>query len=337
MNVQGKTVVLTGTFQQKRKVLEERLVALGAKLGGSVTRKTDLLIAGADAGSKRSAAQALGVRTEDEAYLLRLLACEDPDVGASATPAPAASPAADPADHFTRLLALVQELAAHKQVALSRWVTLPGASDAAIAAAEATLGAPLAPAIAAFYRKANGVCLVWFDRKGEYYSTAKAKKHARFPTGVYDLQMQEPFDGGLFLPPLEQVLGSRPYLSYPGGDERMAVRVYGEATTYGALYARARPFDLPGDFHHGTFLLERGNGDPPVVVVDDHSCITDSYVTTFADYLECALASFAHVQRRMGHYGAGCRQEARRRAPKGDGAAYFRAHAVPLADLLNHG
>jgi hypothetical protein len=329
VDVRGKTIVLTGTFQEKRKVLEQRLAALGARISGSVTKKTDLLIAGEDAGSKRSDAQALGVRTEDEAYLLQLLA----GGGAAADAAPAAAVPA-PEGLYERLVAMVQVLAAHKQVAISRWVQRPGADDKAVRLAEATLGAKLHPAIEGFYRRANGVCLVWFDRKGEYFSPEKAKKQAKFPTSVYELQMQEPFDGGLFLPPLERVLGPAPYLTYPGDDDDSKLRVYGESTTYRALYGRARPFDLPGDFHHGTFLLEPGNGDPPVVVVDDHCCITDSYVTTFESYLECALSSFAHVQHRMRRYGAGSRRAERQPPPRGDGPAYFRAHPVALEGLL---
>src|SRR5262245_14749771 len=111
MDVRGKTIVLTGTFQEKRKVLEGKLEALGAKIGGSRSKKTDLLIAGDDAGSKRSAAQALGVRTEDEAFLTRLLAGESTD-----EPAPKASVSARPPGQYERLVAMVQTLAAHKQV-----------------------------------------------------------------------------------------------------------------------------------------------------------------------------------------------------------------------------
>ena len=71
----GKTVVLTGTLQKlTREEAAERLEALGAKVSGSVSKKTDLVIAGEKAGSKLAKAQQLGVQViEDEDELLRLL------------------------------------------------------------------------------------------------------------------------------------------------------------------------------------------------------------------------------------------------------------------------
>lgn len=64
-----KTVVLTGTLQSMgRDEAKEKLLAMGAKVSGSVSKKTDFVIAGADAGSKLAKAEELGVRvmTEDE-------------------------------------------------------------------------------------------------------------------------------------------------------------------------------------------------------------------------------------------------------------------------------
>ena len=71
----GQTLVLTGTFSQmKRNDAKAALEALGAKVSGSVSKKTDLVIAGEAAGSKLTKAQELGVETTDEAGLLALLA-----------------------------------------------------------------------------------------------------------------------------------------------------------------------------------------------------------------------------------------------------------------------
>ncbi len=65
----GKTIVVTGTLSRyKRQDIEALIKSLGGKPGESVSKKTDLVVAGADAGSKLAKAQSLGVRvvSEDE-------------------------------------------------------------------------------------------------------------------------------------------------------------------------------------------------------------------------------------------------------------------------------
>ena len=62
----GKTVVLTGTMSVSRGVVKEMLEKLGAKVSGSVSKKTDFLIYGEDAGSKYDKAMKLGVTTLTE-------------------------------------------------------------------------------------------------------------------------------------------------------------------------------------------------------------------------------------------------------------------------------
>lgn len=70
----GKTIVITGTLESyERKELTERLQALGAKVTGSVSKNTDLVIVGEKAGSKLAKAKQLGVETWDEAKLLKAL------------------------------------------------------------------------------------------------------------------------------------------------------------------------------------------------------------------------------------------------------------------------
>ena len=73
--VAGKTFVLTGTFPtMTRDEAKDLLEKAGAKVAGSVSKKTDYVVAGSDAGSKLTKAEELGVPVIDEASMLLLLA-----------------------------------------------------------------------------------------------------------------------------------------------------------------------------------------------------------------------------------------------------------------------
>ncbi|MCU7843158.1 MAG: NAD-dependent DNA ligase LigA [Candidatus Thiodiazotropha sp. (ex Monitilora ramsayi)] len=71
--LEGKTIVITGTLSRPRDEIKSDLEALGAKITGSVSKKTDYLIAGEAAGSKLAKAEKLGVPVLDESGLQALL------------------------------------------------------------------------------------------------------------------------------------------------------------------------------------------------------------------------------------------------------------------------
>jgi DNA ligase (NAD+) len=76
----GKTLVVTGSLEGfDRQGAEDAVRAAGGKAAGSVSRKTDYLVAGENAGSKLAKAQELGVPVLDEEGFVRLLAGEEPD------------------------------------------------------------------------------------------------------------------------------------------------------------------------------------------------------------------------------------------------------------------
>lgn len=80
MPLAGKTVVLTGTLPKRaRHEAEEIIKSLGGKTSGSVSKKTDFVLAGAEAGSKLEKAIALGVPVVDEAWLERLVDTDSSD------------------------------------------------------------------------------------------------------------------------------------------------------------------------------------------------------------------------------------------------------------------
>ncbi|WP_432799254.1 NAD-dependent DNA ligase LigA [Poriferisphaera sp. WC338] len=77
----GKTVVITGTFESfGRKELTDKVKALGAKVSSSVSKKTDLVLAGDSAGSKLDKATSLGVAIWDETTILANLNGEEPPI-----------------------------------------------------------------------------------------------------------------------------------------------------------------------------------------------------------------------------------------------------------------
>ena len=78
--LEGLTFVLTGTFPTlSREEAKEKIEAAGGKVSGSVSKKTNYVVAGEEAGSKLSKAQELSVPIIDEAGLLKLMESAPPN------------------------------------------------------------------------------------------------------------------------------------------------------------------------------------------------------------------------------------------------------------------
>jgi DNA ligase (NAD+) len=71
-NFAGKTFVITGTLSEPREDIKERIIAWGGKVSGSVSQKTDYVVAGENAGSKLEDARRLGIKVLDERQLAEL-------------------------------------------------------------------------------------------------------------------------------------------------------------------------------------------------------------------------------------------------------------------------
>jgi DNA ligase (NAD+) len=78
VDLSGKTFVITGTLTAPRDAIKDLLLSYGAKVAGSVSRKTDYLVAGEDPGSKLTKALELGVKVLDEDGLAALLHWDRP-------------------------------------------------------------------------------------------------------------------------------------------------------------------------------------------------------------------------------------------------------------------
>jgi DNA ligase (NAD+) len=107
----GMTIVVTGTLvKYKRADIEQKIAELGGKAGSGVSKNTDLLIVGTDAGSKLDKARSLGVKTISEDEFEQMVVKREKEMAASApppapvassagaSPSPAPAPAVAPAD-----------------------------------------------------------------------------------------------------------------------------------------------------------------------------------------------------------------------------------------------
>jgi hypothetical protein len=305
IDVSGKTVVLTGTFVGvTRAVAEAGLIARGAKVSGAVSKKTDVVFAGQDAGSKLEKARALGVVVAGESELLAIL------TGA----APASSVAPHPFHAaFDRL---VDALRAHPRVHVALLHRGPPRPlDSITAPFVARFGIAPGDDVRSFYTTRDGCALMWLDREDPDFDPVRHRPNDA--PGSYRAVEERMTDTThvIAMPPLDHVLGP------DGMDYACENVVIGAARE---RYDRSFiAFDFPGDYYTPAFVVERGR--IAVQVGDDHGVFDDGRPTVPLDvYLDGVIATKGSIPWRNDLFGLG--MQPRR--------SFDPAHPPSIDDLL---
>ena len=268
----GKTVVVTGKFVKlSRKEIEAILVASGCTMTGSVSKKTDLLIVGEDAGSKLGAATSLGIQILNEEEFMALLGekLEGPLVLEGPL-----------GDWLARFKKVTDELMKHNGVQVLNLSVNPGVTDAEIAMVEAVIGEKLAPAIVNLYKQANGLSLRWIAKK-QIELQELSGEQLKYQSGTKEYPSDNGTETGcICLLPLRKVF-LESHQSWKG------IFAFDEES------ATFRIFDYYNFFHMAALQTRVDPGNPPVVIGDDHgACFEERIFLHFEKYMELALANY---------------------------------------------
>lgn len=319
LDVRGKTVVLTGSFVAvKRAVAEAGLEARGAKVSGAVTKKSDIVFAGENAGGKLVRARELGVPVYDETALLGVLTGQEPSLARAASEAPHWFHAG-----FDRM---VRELEAHPRVrvlCVARGAA--GDSKAQVPLFAKHLGIGPGDDVRAFYAARDGCALLWCDADDPAYDPARHARDDAFPR--LDRQEDLPMESlhVIAMPPVAELFGPRGF-DYARG-ERAAP---GDALE---RYHRSYwGFDFPRDYYTPAFCVERGR--VMVQVGDDHGTFEDRRPTVaFDDYLCGVLGTRGSIPWRHRFFGFPS-FDAPRPGANGDPRGWLAAHPLEIDDLF---
>lgn len=148
-SVAGLTVVVTGTLSVDRVTMESMLEAAGAKVSGSVSKNTNLLVVGAGAGSKLAKAQSLGIQSLNEEQIRAVLAGGGAKKSAGVKAKEKAPPSGDMNALCGRIEALFDALEKAGGIELTRR-NLPGSDKKKLADLESKLGVTLPDDVRAF-------------------------------------------------------------------------------------------------------------------------------------------------------------------------------------------
>lgn len=269
----GKTVVVTGKFVKlSRKDIEGILTASGCTVTGSVSKKTDLLIVGEDAGSKLGAATSLGIQILNEEEFMALLGekLEGPLVLEGPL-----------GDWLSRFKKVTDQLMKHPGVRVLNLAVNPGVTDAEIAMVEKSIGTQLAPAIVNLYKQANGLSLRWISKKQIEEQGLEADDEAlKYQSGAKEYPSDNGTETGcICLLPLRKVF-MKSHQSWKGIFE------------FDEESASIRVFDYYNFFNMAALQVAEEKGNPPVVIGDDHGALFEESGMTFETYMENALSNY---------------------------------------------
>ena len=269
----GKTVVVTGKFVKlSRKDIEVILVASGCTMTGSVSKKTDLLIVGEDAGSKLGAATSLGIQILNEEEFMALLGekLEGPLVLEGPL-----------GDWLSRFKKVTDQLMKHPGVRVLNLSVNSGVTDGEIAAVEASIGTKLAPSIVNLYRQANGLSLRWISKAQIEAQAIEADDEAlKYHSGTKEYPSDNGTETGcICLLPLRKVF-LEAHQSWEG------IFCFSEDD------ASIRIFDYYNFFQMAALQIAVDPSNPPVMIGDDHGALFEENGMKFETYMESALHNY---------------------------------------------
>lgn len=287
-SVAGKVVVVTGKFVKlSRKDIEGILTASGATVGGSVTKKTDLVIVGADAGSKLAAATALGLKILSEDDFMALL-------GEKLEAAPTLE--GPLGDYLARFNKVCDELMKHPDVMVLNRHVNAGVTDADIEQVEKAIGAKLSPAITNLYRQADGLSLRWIA-KSSIGPRGLDESRLKFQRGHREYASDNGAESGcICLLPLKKVFLNA-YQDWDGifvFDFMKTSTKSWNGKDYNAheLALKTRVFDYRNFFRMPALVLVENPGDPSLAMGDDHGACFDPISGNFESYMESRIACY---------------------------------------------
>lgn len=284
----GKKIAVTGKLMlMTRAEAEAHIIAAGATPTGSVSKATDLLILGANAGSKLDKARSLGVATINEDQFLRLIRDERAPEAVELTGALA--------DFLPRYQQMVATLEANPNVRILKRHIAPPASEADIRAVHEHLGAELDPAILNFYRQCDGLSLMWVTTDNPNADSNNTNFNDYHPgdgaINIYPIKLtfvDANWDGVHYFDFMKDHADDQEFAgqSYQLWDFSRSIRVFDDFNIY----------NMAG------FIMIAAEGDPlnpPISIGDDHgACWTDARLTDFESYMELLLATYGSIEAR---------------------------------------